>query len=144
MTARRLTSRNPTQADLSRAVSTAYYAVFHTLARQCADLLAGPVRRGDRTAWAQVYRSLEHGFAKKACLTASAPDFVPDVIAFASVFAHLQERRHEADYDPVARVAVEEASELIIQAEEAIESFAGAPRAARRAFAIHVLLKKRG
>ena len=43
-TARRLTesgAAQPTQADLRRAVSTAYYALFHCLAATVADLLTG-------------------------------------------------------------------------------------------------------
>ena len=31
----------PRQAELRRAVSAAYYALFHTLANSCADLLVG-------------------------------------------------------------------------------------------------------
>ena len=34
----------PTQADLRRAQSTAYYAVFHFVVEQCADLLHNGVR----------------------------------------------------------------------------------------------------
>ncbi len=37
---RRLRGR-PKQADLRRAISTAYYAVFHALCRMCADSLTG-------------------------------------------------------------------------------------------------------
>ena len=60
-TARGLTMldpRRPTQANLRRAVSTAYYAVFHSLARTTADLLLG--RKHD-DAWHHMYRALEHG-----------------------------------------------------------------------------------
>ena len=34
----------PRRADLCRAVSTAYYAMFHCLAHTCADSLAGRSR----------------------------------------------------------------------------------------------------
>ena len=58
----------PRQADLRRAVSTAYYAMFHLLAKTCADGMLGGVNasRSNR-AWRQVYRALEHGSAKNAC-----------------------------------------------------------------------------
>ena len=65
-TARSLTGldpRKPTQANLRRAVSTAYYAVFHLLARTAADLLIG---RTHNSAWHLAYRALEHGNAKNA------------------------------------------------------------------------------
>lgn len=50
-TARRLAGANPgqptpTQADLRRTVSTAYYALFHCLAGAAADLLVGRTSRG--------------------------------------------------------------------------------------------------
>ena len=54
----------PTQADLRRAVSTAYYTLFHCLAGTAADLLTGANRDPE---WHQVYRALEHGKAKSAC-----------------------------------------------------------------------------
>ena len=56
---------HPTQTDLRRAVSTAYYALFHCLAAAAADLLTGNGSRGPE--WHQVYRALEHGKARKAC-----------------------------------------------------------------------------
>ena len=55
------------QASLRRAISTAYYAVFHSLARIAADLIVGTDRN---EAWHQAHRALEHGSAKNACLNA--------------------------------------------------------------------------
>ena len=59
----------PRQAELRRAVSAAYYALFHALARCCADTLVGatPASRS-QTAWTQTYRALEHGYAKNQCV----------------------------------------------------------------------------
>ena len=59
-----LSPRRPSQANLRRAVSTAYYALFHSLAATVADALMGK-RRSD--AWHQTYRALEHGSARRAC-----------------------------------------------------------------------------
>ena len=66
-TAHRLTElspRRPSQANLRRALSTAYYAVFHCLAATAADALMG---KGRNDAWHQTYRALEHGSARRAC-----------------------------------------------------------------------------
>jgi uncharacterized protein (UPF0332 family) len=44
VTARKLAKaspKKPRQADLKRAVSTAYYALFHALAKNAADQLVG-------------------------------------------------------------------------------------------------------
>ena len=54
----------PSQARLCRAVSTAYYAMFHTLAASAADLFIGAVRN---PAWHRTYRALEHGRARNGC-----------------------------------------------------------------------------
>ena len=58
----------PVQAELRRAVSAAYYALFHALSRSCANILVGvaPASRS-QPAWSQVYRALEHGYAKNQC-----------------------------------------------------------------------------
>ena len=56
--------RRPTQASLRRAVSTAYYAMFHCLAYAAANVLVG---RDRSPAWHRVYRALEHGRARNAC-----------------------------------------------------------------------------
>jgi hypothetical protein len=61
------TGRKPLQVDLKRAVSAAYYAMFHAMAKECADTIAGTGRHRSDKAWVQVYRALEHGVAKNAC-----------------------------------------------------------------------------
>ena len=54
----------PSQADMRRAISTAYYAVFHTLAASNAQLIAGQPRSNMSSyAWDRVYRRLDHGRA---------------------------------------------------------------------------------
>src|SRR5437016_12616823 len=55
----------PRQAYLRRSLSTTYYALFHALAKMCADELIGVTQSGSE-AWVRVYRALEHGFAKNA------------------------------------------------------------------------------
>ena len=62
-------SKRPRQSDLKRAISTAYYALHHALAREAADLLVGKGVSRSTDAWVQVHRSLEHGFAKDIGMT---------------------------------------------------------------------------
>ena len=48
----------PSQADMRRAISTAYYALFHTLAASNAELIAGqPQSNISSYAWERVYRA---------------------------------------------------------------------------------------
>ena len=144
-TARGLTGisrRRPSQANLRRAVSTAYYAMFHCLAGTAADLLVG---RRRSPAWHRVYRALEHGKAKRACLqSAGMRGFPVEVRDFAERFVALQEKRQEADY-ALAGVVYCKLDVLadIKAAEAVIGRFGRAEREARRSFAVHVLFRQR-
>lgn len=136
----RASPKKPRQADLKRAVSTAYYGLYHAIARNAADLLVGA---GADRAWTQAYRALEHGFAKNACQQVRNLGFPPAIVACADVFVALQEARHNADYDPNHRVTRAEALDNIALAESAVRSLKSAPRKDRKAFAIQLILRKR-
>ena len=133
-------ARRPRRADLCRAISTAYYALFHCLARTCADGLAGSA--GSRPMWRRVYRALNHGDARKACKNVP-PLFPQEVRQFGQKFAELQSKRHLADYDPDSPFRKSNVMEDIESARKAIEQFLGTPLSVRRDFAIHVLIKAR-
>jgi hypothetical protein len=87
---------NPTQASLRRAVSTAYYALFHLLVEDAA-------LRWDGSAEARggVERAFQHGSMKSTSLRFSAPvwqDWLgvgqsvpPELRRVAAAFAELQE-----------------------------------------------------
>ena len=131
-----------TESRLRRAVSTAYYAMFHTLAASAADLFIGAERS---PAWHRAYRALEHGRAKSACRQGRAMrEFPAAVRDFAEAFVTLQKARHEADYALDAGT-YEESDVLasIASAQRAIGDFERAGADARRSFAAHVLFKQR-
>lgn len=135
--------QRPRQAELRRAVSTAYYALFHALARDAADLLVGVGRDRPDRAWTQVYRALQHGDAKNACLQVRNLDFPPGIVACARVFASLQEIRHSADYDPGYRLPQVDALAAIDLAENAIRDLKASARKHREAFAVLLLFRRR-
>ena len=94
----RLDSGRPRQASLRRAVSTAYYALFHALAYLSADSLVGW-----RKPWASftpIYRTLDHSQSKKVFKELIAHG--GDLALIGGTFIKLQEYRHAADYDPEA------------------------------------------
>ena len=81
----------PTQARLRRAVSTTYYAMFHTLAASSADLFIGTEHS---PAWHRAYRALDHGRAKGACRQGQVlREFPAEIRHFADVFVELQVQR---------------------------------------------------
>ena len=143
-TARRLTKVNrgrPMQASLRRAISTAYYAVFHSLARIAADLIVGTDRN---EAWHQAHRALEHGSAKNACLNHKAMlKFPPEIREFAYTFTTLQDARQRADYSLEDRYSQFDANAAINVAHDAIGALKKVGTKDRRRFVAHVLFKRR-
>ena len=132
----------PTQARLRRAVSTAYYAMFHTLAASAADLFIGTARS---PAWHRTYRALEHGRARSACLRGQTiREFPAEIRDFAEAFVILQEARQQADYAlDAAAYRKSDVLHSIASAELAISRFEQADVNAKRGFAAHVLFRQR-
>lgn len=135
----------PRQSNLHRATSTAYYALFHTLAVTCADLLVGTSgSKRSEPAWRQVYRALAHSDARNACRnTGTMTKFPQAVQDFANMFVLMQAKRHEADYDPSARAAKSQVMSDIRSVEAVINDFEATEVKDRRAFAVWVLFKER-
>lgn len=133
----------PSQVSLRRATSSAYYAMFHCLARCCADLLIGGTN-SDRSkpAWRQTYRALEYGTAKTACRDGDIKKFPKEIEDFANQFVILQEARHKADYDPLERFYKSSVQADVRLAEETIKAFQNSSTKDRRAFAAFVLFRK--
>lgn len=139
------TARRPRQAYLRRAVSTAYYAVFHALARTCADALVGATRRSrPNKAWVEVYRGLDHGPARNACSQTANVGFPAGIEDFADAFKQLQAARHLVDYDPMIRLSKVEAEGFITLAEDSIAALKAVGRTDRVAFATWVLITTKG
>lgn len=135
----------PLETSLRRAVSTAYYGLFHCLAECCADtIVGGPGANRSRAAWLRVYRALQHGTARDRCLERNAiASFPVEIQKFAQVFADMQPLRNLADYDPDAGFSRKNVILHINESENAIRGFPNAPIYDRRAFAVHVLMAPR-
>ena len=135
----------PTTASLCRALSSTYYALFHCLAYECANLLIGGTKSlRSEPAWRQVYRSLNHGFASGKCTqTDNLKKFPKEIEDFATTFVTMQRKRHSADYDPLYRVLKSEVAADIALSKDAIQKFCAAPVKHRRAFCAYVLFGDR-
>ena len=132
---------HPTQARLRRAVSTAYYAMFHCLAGCAANLIIGRARK---PAWHQTYRALEHGKARNACEDKGAMAAFPqEVRHFAKTFLILQKARQQADYALDGQYGKLDVLAAIDRAERSIARFEQTDVQHRRAFVAHVLFKRR-
>ena len=144
-TARRLAqpgAAQPTQADLRRAIGTAYYALFHCLAAAAADLLTTSSSHSPE--WHQVYRALDHGKARSACQQQRTMRAFPmEIQRFARAFIESQKARQKADYAFEGVYFQREVLVIIDTAEDAIDRFEQADVRHRRSFAVHVLFKRR-
>jgi uncharacterized protein (UPF0332 family) len=91
---------NPKQASLRRAVSTAYYALFHLLIDEAVSNWAVARHRG------RLARTFDHGSMKRVCddqaksfYSAGKPAAGLLLKDVAETFSELQLNRHTADYD---------------------------------------------
>lgn len=158
-TARRIlgaTKRKPSQADLRRAISTAYYAAFDALARLCADQLVGssPAKRG-LPEWSRVYRALNHGKSenaldeldpqRRAKAKQSQPSGIDQRIeAFCETLEKMRVRRLQADYDPrPLQLRRADVRLLIDEVQVAVDDLRAAPQEQRRALAFACVVAKR-
>lgn len=138
----------PRQANLRRAVSTIYYAMFHCMCHNCANVVIGRSKNHGKAAWRQVYRAVQHTFAKGACDATNGKQklilqrFPAEIQDFANHFYSMQIKRHKADYDPYEKITKSSVITDIALTESVIESFERAPDHDRRAFAALVLLQQ--
>ena len=136
----------PRQVDLRRAISNAYYSVFHAIATSLADQFVGVAKR-NTSQYGLVYRTLEHRALARLCEDLNkrnppakfaphlpANGFAPNLTSFFAAVKDLQEKRHSADYDPAIKFHIAEAALAISTARSAIGRFQAAPDAERLAF----------
>lgn len=145
----RLGGRSPTlvrQVDRRRAISAAYYAVFHAVLIELADKFVGrELRKSGR--YTLAYRHIDHRQLEFLSnqVVRQTPEkkyqpFFPDdgfddaIRKFASLIVGLKGDRSSADYDPSRWVRIADARVAISQARSAIALFNNAPDDQRQIF----------
>ena len=140
--------RNPKQASLRRAVSTAYYTLFHLL---ISDTVSNWSRANLRTA---LGRAFDHTTMKAASnriqrsqhfpFRGEKPKVVADLRAVAKTFVQLQEKRHVADYDNTTFWTRTEALAQVKAAERAFNAWKLVRRERiTQEYLVSLLVKKR-
>jgi hypothetical protein len=110
-----------TQATLRRAVSSAYYALFHLLIEDACRLWAEPNHRS------KLARHFDHKRMKEASSIvaktyAQSTDTYEQALAIvANTFVQMQQRRHECDYDLSITQSAFKASQDVFAVEFAFE-----------------------
>ncbi len=117
--------RKPKQANLRRAISAAYYAVFHMLTSDASAIFVKEPSL--RASFKRIYSHAEMSKVAKRVRAGDLPRRVPakGIIVppklrnVAEAFVELQEARHEADYNAEEVFVREDAIKHIARAEAA-------------------------
>jgi uncharacterized protein (UPF0332 family) len=137
--------------DLRRAISAAYYGLFHFTLAAAANMIVGEAERSPAR-YSLVYRSVEHSRLRGLCkkLSATEPDLplAPSggfgkVAEFARVAGNLSELRNVADYEPLRDFTREDALFAISEAREAIKWFQQGTVEQQEAFLMLLLFRSR-
>ncbi len=137
----------PRQTTINRAVSTAYYALFHALSQDC---VARTVRSPRSSLYwlivTPVYRAIEHASARRAFDRITREATASRAIrGIAEAFLELQSARIAADYDPrpESRRSRKEAVDLIQRGRAAIDALRTMPKEERLLLAVQLITKPR-
>jgi hypothetical protein len=130
------TEMPPSDAQLRRAVSSACYAMFHTVVRAGAQRFMGPGNEAC-PGYNLIYRGFTHSRLKDVCKRLDVARLAPrlqeqlgrqsvgqDMRNFASGFVALQELRELADYDSRAVLGQSDAIGSVETADLAVQAFA--------------------
>ena len=118
------------QADLRRAVSTAYYAIFHfMIAESCRRFLGDdPQNEQLRQVLTRAFVHEEMATTSKTFMSGTLPEGMrgqfpiipPGLKVFSYAFVQLQDRRYSADYDLSFQFKRKDVEVLIKTAEDVI------------------------
>lgn len=127
----------PKQASLRRAVSSAYYALFHFICEESVKLFAGAAHQ-DRAKRDLARRAIAHTRLKDVCLEFQkiTPRLLlrsfwpalsiandPDFAILCGNLIDLQEARHTADYDFLTPISRFDALDACDKAERAMKAW---------------------
>jgi uncharacterized protein (UPF0332 family) len=129
----------PKDVSIRRAISTAYYSLFHFLLDEASGILVG-ASQNDKPIRHLLSRCFGHGQMLKACETivgqatkGASPVYAPfahsirnqanDLLVVAKTFKDLQEHRHRADYDLSQRYTRAQALKSVSNVEDAMRAW---------------------
>lgn len=129
-------AKKPKQVNLRRAISSAYYAVFHLLVDEACRIQFG-TQHNDTPFRHVLGRAFAHGVMKDACKSFGGGTLkkgvakglpagftVPaEIRELADTFVDLQDNRHLADYDLTERFKRSDVLVLIAEVRNQIENF---------------------
>jgi uncharacterized protein (UPF0332 family) len=132
----KLDVKKPRQVNLRRAISSAYYALFHLLVDEACRTQIG-TQHNQAPFRHALGRAFLHGVMKDACRSFGggtlkkgvsrglpASFVIPlEIQRLASTFVDLQDKRHLADYDLTERFRRSDVLSLILEVEKHTQDF---------------------
>ena len=153
--AEKLIQTRPRQVDLRRAISNVYYALFHAIMTEAADVVVGASSRATEM-YGLVYRSVDHRRLRELCEAiqrSSVRDrykrfepsggFTALIKHFAANILEFQRKRHAADYDPLAHFTKTETKLDIAGGKAALAQFRAVDGEERQIFVSLLLFSPR-
>lgn len=112
----------PSREVVHRAISTAYYAVFHAINASNAEIRHGvPTNAATAQTWTNTYRQMRHGFATRS-LGQHLFYLTHHARSLANHLMNLKTARETADYDPNRILTVGDANYWIGEARAALSA----------------------
>lgn len=137
--------RQCTEADLRRATSDLYYALFHRVCEALVQPLGvSPGNQAFREIWTTLYRLPDHGLLVKRCKESMSHPFSDHVKDFARFLPALKTKREDADYDPLGIFKISDVRNDIDQAAGLLARFDSVDTDERARFARFVALNRKG
>lgn len=132
-----------TRAAVHRAISTAYYAVFHALKESvAAAILNRPADQFTADLWTRIYRAGTHRSIRDS-LYHNRRQMSVNGARLAADYRNLYNARIWADYDPMVTYTARDAENFIDRAETAIQTFLQLPQDERNAIIALTILGNR-
>ena len=126
-----------------RAISTAYYAVFHSLAELCATEILGDRSDVDEQSFVRVYRALDHGTLKTAFISDPLKTN-PAIQKIGNRVVELQSERIRSDYLPSKRLYnADECRAFVRSARWTVDAITALHPKDRKTLAVFLLFKNR-
>ena len=130
--------KRPTEAHFRKAMSSAYYAAFHSLCKMVADEIVGST---DNPIYVGVYRKIDH--RNLGDKDTSIFNVSKETSALRIALDDLRQKRMEADYDPrLLNLKKKDIEDIVGSARNVIDMIQNLSGEHKRILSINLLLGK--
>lgn len=133
-----------TEADLRRATSDLYYALFHSVCEAVVEPLGGdPDNPAFRETYRAIYRQADHQVLEKRCKEVLPGTFSLPARHFAQRLLAMKSKRAVADYDPLEAFSISDVQGDATACEAVFAGYWAMPQTERSRLALFLTLDPR-